>query len=92
MKLKLYSLFISYRFGGHYCGVYTSLETTHQVIKEMARDVEIDEDIPNMATIKEHLIKNNDFFHKFNDSTWIHVQEVSPFLVEKIVNLAGGGK
>lgn len=88
--LRLFSLFISYRSGGHYCGVYPSLEYLYEVIKEMVQDMEIDEsETPPLNDLKEALERNDDYWHEFSDTTWIQVQETSPQLVELIVNAKG---
>jgi hypothetical protein len=85
-KKRLWTLFISYYFGGHYCGVYPSIEDVKAVVGEMAQDMEIPKkelmevEIPG----EESWDFIDDFFHEFNDGTWIHVQEVSPPLVENI--------
>lgn len=82
--MRLWTLFISYSFGGHYCGVYPSLEYVRQVIKEMAEDMELTDELPTLRRIKSSIEKKDDFWHEFLDSTWIHVQEVSEQLVEQI--------
>jgi hypothetical protein len=88
--MTLYTLFISYRHGGHYCGVYPTLEIAHDVIKEMMRDMEIDKsETPKIGNIRDALVKKDDFWHEFTDSTWIHVQEVSEQNTERIVNFIG---
>jgi hypothetical protein len=83
--LRLFTLFISYRFGGHYCGVYPSLEHLYGVIEEMVEDMEIDKkEIPDIRSIESALEGNDDYWHEFSDSTWIHVQETSEQLVKLI--------
>lgn len=86
--MKLYTLFISYSFGGHYCGVYPSLKILRDVIKEMVEEMENKmSEVPSIKTIKDVLVKKDDFWHEFTDSTWIHVQEVSEQNVERIISL-----
>lgn len=86
--MKLYTLFISYSFGGHYCGVYPSLKILRDVIKEMVEEMENKmSEVPSIKTIKDVLAKKDDFWHEFTDSTWIHVQEVSEQNVERIISL-----
>lgn len=81
--LRLFTLFISYSFGGHYCGVYPSLEHVHGVIEEMVEDMEIDKsEVPAIKEIRKFIDNNNDFWYEFSDTTWIHVQELSEQLVK----------
>jgi len=82
--MRLFTLFISYSFGGHYCGVYPSLEDVSKVIEEMMADMEIDDEVTDLKEIAEKLNENDDFWHEFSDRTWIHVQEVSEQLVNQI--------
>lgn len=88
-EMKLWTLFISYRFGGHYCGVYTSIETARQVIEEMAVDMEIEDNLPSITDIESSLLEKDDFWYEFSDGTWIHIQEVSEGLVVEIRNYLG---
>lgn len=85
--MKLFTLFISYSYGLHYCGVYTSLECLHGVIQEMAKDCDIPKrEVPKLSLIKEILgdLGADDFWHEFGDGSWIHVQETSEQLVKEI--------
>lgn len=83
--MKLFTLFISYRFGGHYCGVYVSLEYLHDVIKEMAGDTDIRRsEVPKLAEIRERMEQFDDYYWEFSDSTWIQIQETSEQLVDII--------
>lgn len=87
--MRLFTLFISYVTGGHYCGVYPSLEYLHGVIHEMAEDEKIDKsEIPDLNIIQANVTSNNseDFWHVFSNGTWIHVQETSEQLVGAILN------
>lgn len=83
--MELYTLFISYRHGGHYCGVYPLLSHLRDVIKEMASDMEIPgKEVPSLELIKLKLQKGDDMWHEFSDTTWVHIQETSKPLVEEI--------
>jgi hypothetical protein len=77
----LYTLFISYAFGGHYCGVYPSVEDATNAIKELLQDLKIDDPVPN---VMQHLSNHDDLWTDFSDGTWIHLQEVSPYLIQTI--------
>lgn len=93
---KLYTLFISYKSGGHYCGVYPTLKIARDVIKEMLSDCEIKDKCPTIKDISEKIDKGDDFWYGFNDGTcdftWVHVQEVGEQNVERIKNhLQWGG-
>ena len=64
--MRLYTLFISYSSGSHYCGVYTSLKCLHGVVCEMAKDCDIPpREIPKLSLIKETLGTSDDFWHEF---------------------------
>lgn len=90
-QMKLYTLFISYSFGGHYCGVYPSLKILRDVIKEMMKDMEIKmSESPSIKHIQDALAVKDDFWHEFSDSTWIHVQETSEQNNERIFAAARG--
>lgn len=83
--MRLWTLFMSYRHGFHYCGVYPSLEHLRQVIEEMTEDMEIDEnELPNTEEIEKRLTEKDDFYKEFSDTTWIHINEVSDQLVKII--------
>lgn len=83
--MKLYTIFISYKSGNHYCGVHTSLKHIREAIIELVDDIEIDRsEVPALSRISSHLETNDDFWMEFSDSTWIHIQEVSPQLTEII--------
>lgn len=87
--MRLFTLFISYANGGHYCGVYPSLEYLHGPIHEMAEDERIDKsEIPDLKDIQASVTGNNseDFWHVFSNGAWIHVQETSEQLVEVILD------
>lgn len=81
----MYTLFISYKSGGHYCGVYPTLEYTHKVILEMAHEMEFIESthIPSVEEITKALEQKDEFYFAFDDGvvdrTWIHVQEQPEF-------------
>ena len=85
--MRLFTLFISYRSGMHYCGVYTTLEYLYNVILEMTEESdEIDSsEIPKLSEIYTGINGySEDFFCEFSDGTWIHIQETSERLVEII--------
>lgn len=79
MERKLWSLFISYRFGGYYCGVYPSIRDVKEVVREMSADMEISDD-----ELEIMIAEKDDYWHEFSDGTWIHVQEISEQLVNHI--------
>ena len=85
--MRLFTLFISYRAGVHYCGVYPTLEYLYDVIHEMAGDEEIDKgEIPELETIRHKMTDSHseDFCHEFSNGTWIQVQETSKQLIMAI--------
>jgi len=88
--MRLFTLFINYKSGNHYCSVYPSLKTLYGVIRELAEDYrdEIDEDdIPSQDQIRAGLDgHSDDFYYKFSNGTWIHVQETAEPLVDKILD------
>lgn len=81
--MKLYSLFISYSRGGHYCGVYTSLEDVVEVIQEAAGILIVVNNI-TLDVLKGVLEEFDEYWEEFTDSTWIHIQKITPELVERI--------
>jgi len=86
--MRLFTLFISYRSGGNYCGVYPQLGHLYDVIKEMARDEDIDHsEIPSIDKVRQ-AVKGTlgDFQHQFQNGIWIHVQETTEQLVEVILD------
>jgi len=51
----------------------------------MASDMEIPmKEVPSLELIKSKLRKGDDMWHEFSDTTWIHIQETSKPLIEKI--------
>lgn len=85
---SLFTLFISYRHGNHYCGVYPSLEYLRDVVKEMARDMEIRlREVPSLKKMTESLKAKDDFWHEFSDSTWISISEVAEGNIKVIAPL-----
>lgn len=85
---SLFTLFISYRYGNHYCGVYPSLEVLRDVVKEMARDMDIRlSEVPPLKKMSKALKEKDDFWHEFSDSTWISISEVAEGNIKMIAPL-----
>lgn len=86
--MRLFTLFISYHGGTHYCGVYPRLESLYDVIREMAADEDIDYiEIPEIGEIRQDVEGTLDYFeHQFQNGTWIHIQETSEQLVKVILD------
>ena len=85
--MRLFTLFISYRTRGDYCGVYPTLEYLYDVIHEMAEGEEIAEsEIPKLETVRYKTTNSEfeDFWHEFPDGTWIQVQETGEQLIKAI--------
>lgn len=83
--MKAYSLFISYNEGGHYCAIHPTLGDIKQAIKELLESIDVKDPVPAIKQIKTGLGgRTEDFWHKFTDGTWIHVQELNPVLVERV--------
>ncbi|MEM7827730.1 MAG: hypothetical protein QW561_00165 [Candidatus Aenigmatarchaeota archaeon] len=83
--MRAYSLFISYRWGGHYCAIHPTLGDIKQAIRELLECIELDDPVPSIKQIMAKLKGcTEDFWHEFSDGTWIHVQELNPVLVERV--------
>lgn len=82
-EFDLWGLFISYKHGGHYIGVYPSLDYTLDVVKEMAiemldrsdednsqdLDAEVDETMENITSRCTPWKDRDDFYYALNDGT-----------------------
>ncbi|WP_169704385.1 hypothetical protein [Candidatus Kuenenia stuttgartiensis] len=81
--MRVFTLFIKYQSGAHYCGVYPTLEYLYDVLGEMADDGTLDTtEIPELSSIRNGINDEiDDFYHEFSNGAWIHVQETSKHLV-----------
>lgn len=86
-KAALFALFVSYKYGNHYIGVYPSLEILYDVIHEMMADMGIPKkEMVRIGVVRDNLEKGDDFHCEFSDTTWLTVQKVSEQLTEGIVD------
>lgn len=76
-------LFISYRSGNHYIGVYPTIEYAYEVVKEMIEGMEIEDDLIPINELKDWLSDKDSYWHEFSDGTWITMQPIVPELASK---------
>jgi len=80
---KMTALFISYRFGNHYIGVYPSVKYTYEVVKEMMEDMDIKDDFIPIKELEDWLNDADSYWYEFSDGTWITIQPVAEELASK---------
>lgn len=80
----MYTFFISYRWGTHYCAIYPDLKSVRQAIKYLLEYIESSDRVPTIRSMKAAIKSHDDFWTEFSDGTWIHVQPLSEFSVEVV--------
>ncbi|MCK4339655.1 MAG: hypothetical protein KAW87_06690 [Candidatus Cloacimonetes bacterium] len=76
-------LFISYRSGNHYIGIYPTIDITHVVVKELIEDLELLDKFITISQLRKQLDTRDDYWHEFSDGTWITIQPIAEGLAAK---------